>query len=152
MKTVGIIAEYNPFHKGHAYQLQKAKELSGADYAVIVMSGDFVQRGYPAIVDKYVRAEMALRAGADLVIELPVSYAVGSAEAFAQGAVSVLEALGCVDFLCFGASPAIWIRFCPMPGFLKKSRLPTGLFCRIFCGRASAFRLPEAGLRKNTGI
>ena len=103
MKTVGIIAEYNPFHKGHAYQLQKAKELSGADYAVIVMSGDFVQRGYPAIVDKYVRAEMALRAGADLVIELPVSYAVGSAEAFAQGAVSVLEALGCVDFLCFGS-------------------------------------------------
>ena len=103
MKTVGIIAEYNPFHKGHAYQLQKAKELAGADYAVIVMSGDFVQRGAPALVDKYIRAEMALRAGADLVIELPVSYAVGSAEAFAQGAVSVLEELGCVDAVCFGS-------------------------------------------------
>ena len=103
MKTVGIIAEYNPFHKGHAYQLQKAKEHAGADYAVIVMSGDFVQRGYPAVTDKYIRAEMALRSGADLVIELPISYAAGSAEAFAQGAVSILEALGCVDVLCFGS-------------------------------------------------
>ena len=103
MKTVGIIAEYNPFHKGHAYHLQKAKELADADYAVVVLSGDFVQRGGPAIVDKYLRAEMALRSGADLVLELPVSYAAGSAEAFAQGAVSVLEAVGCVDALCFGS-------------------------------------------------
>ena len=103
MKTVGIIAEYNPFHKGHAYHLQKAKELAGADYAVVVLSGDFVQRGGPAIVDKYLRAETALRSGADLVLELPVSYATGSAEAFAQGAVSVLEAVGCVDALCFGS-------------------------------------------------
>lgn len=103
MKTVGIVAEYNPFHKGHAYQLQKAKEITGADYAVIVMSGNFVQRGFPAIVDKYARAEMALRSGADLVLELPVTYATGSAEAFAQGAISVLESLGCVDFLCFGS-------------------------------------------------
>lgn len=103
MKTVGIIAEYNPFHKGHAYQLQKAKELAGADYAVIVLSGNFVQRGLPALADKYVRTEMALHAGADLVVELPCAYAVGSAEAFAQGAVSVLNALGCVDVLCFGS-------------------------------------------------
>ncbi len=103
MKTVGIIAEYNPFHKGHAYHLQKAKELANAEYAVVVMSGSFVQRGAPAIVDKYIRAEMALREGADLVVELPVCYATGSAEAFAQGAVSVLEALGCVDALCFGS-------------------------------------------------
>ena len=103
MKTVGIIAEYNPFHRGHAYHLQKAKELADADYAVVVLSGDFVQRGGPAIVDKYLRAEMALRSGADLVLELPVSYATGSAEAFAQGAVSVLEAVGCVDALCFGS-------------------------------------------------
>ena len=68
-----------------------------------VLSGNFVQRGGPAIVDKYLRAEMALRSGADLVLELPVSYATGSAEAFAQGAVSVLEAVGCVDALCFGS-------------------------------------------------
>ena len=103
MKTVGIIAEYNPFHRGHAYHLQKAKELADADYTVVVLSGDFVQRGGPAIVDKYLRAEMALRSGADLVLELPISYATGSAEAFAQGAVSVLEAVGCVDALCFGS-------------------------------------------------
>ena len=103
MKIVGIIAEYNPFHKGHAYQLRKAKELSGADFAVVVMSGDFVQRGGPALTDKYLRAEMALRSGADLVLELPAVYATGSAETFARGAVSVLEALSFVDALCFGS-------------------------------------------------
>ncbi len=103
MKTVGIIAEYNPFHKGHAYQLRKAKELSGADFAVVVMSGDFVQRGGPALTDKYLRAEMALRSGADLVLELPTVYATGSAETFARGAVSVLEELGVIDILCFGS-------------------------------------------------
>lgn len=103
MKTVGIIAEYNPFHKGHAYQLEKAKELAGADYAVIVLSGDFVQRGLPAVINKYLRTEMALRSGADLVLELPSCYATASAETFAQGAVSVLESLGCADALCFGS-------------------------------------------------
>lgn len=102
MKTVGIIAEYNPFHNGHAYQLTKAKELSGADYCVVVMSGDFTQRGTPAIIDKYVRTKMALACGADLVIELPVCFATGSAEYFAYGAVSLLDALG-VNALCFGS-------------------------------------------------
>ncbi len=102
MRTVGIIAEYNPFHTGHAYHLKKAKELSGADYAVVVMSPDFVQRGEPAIFDKYTRAEMALKNGADLVIELPVCYACGSAEYFARGAVALLDSLGVVDTLCFG--------------------------------------------------
>lgn len=103
MKTVGIIAEYNPFHKGHAYHLQKAKELTGADFCIIVMSGNFVQRGLPAILDKYARAEAALRCGADLVLELPVPYATGSAEYFAQGAVALLDSLGVVDALCFGS-------------------------------------------------
>lgn len=117
MKTVGIIAEYNPFHRGHAYHLQKAKELAVADYAIVVLSGDFVQRGGPAIVDKYLRAEMALRSGADLVLELPVSYATGSAEAFAQGAVSVLEAAGCVDALCFGSEAG------GLPALLSYARL-----------------------------
>lgn len=70
-----IIAEYNPFHSGHEYHLKEAKKKSGADYAVIVMSPDFVQRGTPAVFDKYMRTEMALRAGADLVLELPVCYA-----------------------------------------------------------------------------
>jgi predicted nucleotidyltransferase len=103
MKTVGIIAEYNPFHKGHAYQLQQARLQTGADYVIIVMSGCFVQRGLPALVDKFARTQMALAGGADLVLELPVPYATGSAETFARGAVSLLDSLGCVDTLCFGS-------------------------------------------------
>ncbi len=106
MRTVGIIAEYNPFHTGHAYHLKKAKECAGADYAVAVMSPDFVQRGEPAVFDKFTRAEMALRCGADLVIELPLCYASGSAEYFADGAVTLLDRLGTVDCLCFGAEDA----------------------------------------------
>lgn len=102
MKTVGIIAEYNPFHNGHLHQLSMAKQLSGADYAIIVMSGDFTQRGTPALLDKYRRAEMALRSGADLVLELPVRFATGSAECFARGAISLLCGLS-VDALCFGS-------------------------------------------------
>lgn len=103
MKTVGIIAEYNPFHNGHAYHIQKAKELTGANYCVVVMSGDFVQRGAPALTDKYLRAECALINGADLVLELPVCYALSSAETFAKGAVSLLDRLGIVNTLCFGS-------------------------------------------------
>lgn len=102
MKTVGIIAEYNPFHNGHLYQLKKAKEITGADFAVVVMSGDFTQRGIPAVFDKYTRCRLSLLAGADLCIELPVVYATASAELFAKGAVSLLSALG-VDALCFGS-------------------------------------------------
>lgn len=102
MKTVGIIAEYNPFHNGHLYQLEEAKKLTGADAAVVVLSGDFTQRGTPALIDKYARCEMALRCGADLVIELPVCFATGSAEYFAKGAVSILDSLS-VDALCFGS-------------------------------------------------
>ena len=104
MKTVGIIAEYNPFHKGHAYQLTKARELTGADYSVIVMSGDFVQRGHPAIVSKLRRAEAAVRCGADLVLELPVTAAIASAERFAAEGVRLLS--GFCDELCFGAETA----------------------------------------------
>ena len=102
MKTVGIIAEYNPFHNGHLYQLKKAKEVTDADFAVVVMSGDFTQRGTPAVFDKYTRCRLSLLAGADLCIELPVVYATASAELFAKGAVSLLSALG-VDALCFGS-------------------------------------------------
>lgn len=80
MRTVGIIAEYNPFHNGHAYQIRKAKELTNANYCVVVMSGDFVQRGAPALMDKYLRTECALRNGADLILELPVCFALSSAE------------------------------------------------------------------------
>lgn len=103
MKVTGIIAEYNPFHKGHEYQIKKARELTDADYVVAVMSGDFTQRGAPALLDKYTRARMALACGADLVLELPVRYACASAEYFAGGAVSVLDGLGVTDCLCFGS-------------------------------------------------
>ena len=103
MRTAGIIAEYNPFHNGHAYQLRKVKNEFGADYVVVVMSGDFVQRGAPALLEKHLRAEMALRCGADLVLELPVRASSSSAEAFAMGGVSVLDGIGVTDILCFGA-------------------------------------------------
>ncbi len=103
MKTVGIIAEYNPFHNGHAYQIAKAKELTGANYCIVVMSGNFVQRGAPAVMDKGLRAKAALLGGADLVIELPLHYACASAEYFASGAVALLDRLGVCDALCFGS-------------------------------------------------
>ena len=103
MKTVGIIAEYNPFHNGHKYQIERAKEITGADYCVVVMSGNFVQRGTPSIMDKFLRTKAALICGADLVIELPVHYATASAEYFAGGAVSILDKLGAIDSLCFGS-------------------------------------------------
>ena len=104
MKVTGLIAEYNPFHNGHAYHMQQSRRITGCDYLIVVMSGNFVQRGEPAIVDKYVRARMALLAGADLVLELPVSYACGSAEFFAGGAVSRLESPGVVESLCSGSA------------------------------------------------
>lgn len=103
MKIVGLITEYNPFHNGHLYHIKKAKEITGADYAIVVMSGNYVQRGAPAIMPKHLRAEVALEAGADIIFELPVCYACSSAEYFAAGAVSLFEQLNCVDALCFGS-------------------------------------------------
>ncbi len=103
MKTVGLITEYNPFHNGHKYHIDEAKRLTGASYVIVVMSGNYVQRGAPAIIDKYSRAKMALDNGADLVLELPVCYATASAEFFAYGAVALLDKLGIVDYLCFGS-------------------------------------------------
>ena len=103
MKIVGLIAEYNPFHNGHQYHIQKALEMTDSDAAVVLMSGDFVQRGAPAIMPKHLRAEAALRSGASVVMELPVCYACGSAEYFAHGALSIFEALGCIDSICFGS-------------------------------------------------
>lgn len=103
MKIVGLIAEYNPFHNGHLYHIEEAKRITGADTAIVVMSGDYVQRGMPAIMPKRVRAEMALKCGAAAVFELPVCYATASAELFAAGAVSLLDQLGIVDAICFGS-------------------------------------------------
>lgn len=103
MKIVGLITEYNPFHNGHQYHIEKAKEVTGADTAIVIMTGDYVQRGTPAIMPKYIRAEMALKCGAGAVFELPVCYSTGSAELFAIGAVSFLDSLGIVDSICFGS-------------------------------------------------
>ena len=103
MKIIGIIAEYNPFHNGHAYQIKKVKEDLQADFVVVAMSGDFVQRGAPAIIDKYTRTKMALSCGADLVIELPALWATASAEYFAMAGVTLFDKIGCVDGICFGA-------------------------------------------------
>lgn len=102
MKAVGVVVEYNPFHNGHAYHIQKAKEISNADVAIAVMSGNFLQRGEPALVSKWYRTRMALMGGVDLVFELPYSFATQRAEIFANGAISLLDAAGC-ETVCFGS-------------------------------------------------
>ncbi len=102
MRIAGIIAEYNPFHNGHAYHLNQVRSKTNADYLIIVMSGNFMQRGVPAMLDKYTRAKMALMNGADLVLELPCMYACSSAEYFAKGAVNLLDNLNVVNHLGFG--------------------------------------------------
>ncbi len=103
MSILGIIAEYNPLHQGHVYHIKASKAITGAKYTVAVMSGNFVQRGEPAIIDKFARTKMALLAGVDLVLELPVFSATASAEFFALGAVKLLEATGIVEKICFGS-------------------------------------------------
>lgn len=113
MTTAGIIAEYNPFHNGHLYHIQETRKITGADYILVIMSGDFVQRGEPALMDLRARTEMALRCGADLVLELPVFFSCASAETFAAGGITILNQLHSVDFVSFGAEnanadPAFW--------------------------------------------
>ena len=104
MKTIGIIAEYNPFHTGHGWHIAQTRQLLQEKSAVVaVMSGNWVQRGECAVTDKWTRTRMALAGGVDLVLELPTLWAVSSAEGFARGAVSILEAAGVVDILSFGS-------------------------------------------------
>ena len=129
MKVAGIIVEYNPFHKGHEYHIKETRRVTGADFVVAVMSGNFTQRGIPACLDKFTRAECALACGADVVLELPFCYATGSAEYFAEGAVTILEKLGCVDSLCFGTEADVPISLytetatflCEEPAAYKKA-------------------------------
>lgn len=103
MKVLGIIAEYNPFHNGHLYHLQESKIITDADFTVCVMSGNFTQRGIPAMADKWIRAQSAVKNGVDLVLELPFPFACNNAEYFAKGAVEILNRLGCVNYLSFGS-------------------------------------------------
>lgn len=103
MKTLAIIAEYNPFHNGHAYQLSESLSRTGADYTIALMGGNFLQRGDTALTDKYKRAHMCISGGIDLALELPFPYATGSAMDFSMGAISILNSLNSIDYLCFGA-------------------------------------------------
>lgn len=103
MNITGLIVEYNPFHNGHIYHLQKSLEKTNADASIAVMSGNFIQRGEPALFDKFSRAKAAVESGVDLVVELPSIYASQSAELFAKGSVSLLNSLGCVNSICFGS-------------------------------------------------
>ncbi|MFA5527137.1 MAG: nucleotidyltransferase [Peptostreptococcales bacterium] len=103
MKVLGIVSEYNPFHKGHEYHLKESKISVSADFVVCVMSGNFLQRGEPALFNKWIRAEAAIKCGVDIVFELPAPYACNSAEHFAQKAISLLDRLGCVTHLSFGS-------------------------------------------------
>ena len=107
MNVLGIVTEYNPLHNGHIHHLKESLAVSSADAAVCVMSGNFVQRGEPAIVDKWIRAEIALNSGMDLVIELPAVYALSSAELFAFGAIKILDSLGFVSSICFGSETGV---------------------------------------------
>ena len=132
MKTAGIIAEYNPFHTGHEYQINYIKEKLRTDYVVIAMSGDFVQRGTPALFSKYVRAEMALRSGADLVLDLPVSISSASAELFARGGVQLLDGLGVQIYFVSEVNAVIRMRLWSWPKSWQRSR--------------KLFRTPFAGI------
>ncbi len=105
-KVLGIIAEYTPFHNGHALHIAKSKEETGAEYTICIMSGNFVQRGNTSIVNKWIKTEMALKNGIDLVIELPTIYAISSAENFAEGAIKILNSLKIVDTVSFGSEEA----------------------------------------------
>ena len=154
MKTAGIIAEYNPFHTGHMRQLSFVRETLCADYIIAVMSGDFVQRGTPALLPKHVRAEAALRCGADLVLELPVCAATASAELFARCAVEILDGTGVTDVLCFGSEEGELPLFQKTAAILSeepeeyrtllKAALKTGLSFPAARSRALASYIKEA--------
>ncbi len=152
IKTAGIIAEYNPFHLGHQYQMEETRRQTGADFILAVMSGNFVQRGEPAIFEKFQRVRMALRCGADLVLELPASYATGSAEDFASGAVSLLHGLRCVDYLSFGSEEGSLAPLAEAAALLAResSRFRTILQKQLRQGlpfpRARSLALQESGL------
>lgn len=139
MNIVGLITEYNPFHNGHLYHMRQAIACTNADFCIVVMSGNFVQRGAPAIIDKYSRTQMALEAGADLVLELPMPFACASAEIFAHAAVALLNSLGIVTHLCFGSE-------------YNNEMLLTAL-ASIFCEEPPAYRTAlQTGLRNGNSF
>lgn len=142
MAVVGIIAEYNPFHNGHAYMLSEARKI-GADGVIIAMSGNFTQRAEPAILCKRARAEMALRGGADLVLELPLPFALAGAETFANGGVRVLSALGVADTLFFGSECGDIALLTRTAEALRDTRVNTALYKTVQTG------MPYAAARES---
>ena len=148
MKLAGIVAEYNPFHKGHAYHIGQTR-LAGATDIVAVMSGDFTQRGEPAIMNKWLRTRMALLGGADLILQLPVAWGMASAERFARGAVFLLNALGCVDMLSFGSESGDLSSLTQCAAVLDSSAFPAILKRYLADGlsfpRARALTVQECG-------
>ncbi|MDR1028418.1 MAG: nucleotidyltransferase family protein, partial [Clostridiales Family XIII bacterium] len=141
-RVLGIIAEYNPFHNGHLYHLNESKAVGKADTVVAVMSGDFVQRGEPALMDKWTRANMAVRQGIDLVLELPFAYACNNAEYFALGAVRALDGLRVVDCLSFGSECGDLERLFAAARVLAADG--AALNTRIREGMAEGFSYPKA--------
>ncbi len=119
MKILGIAAEYNPFHEGHRYHLERSMEITGTDVSAAVMSGNFTQRGEPAVFDKWSRAETAVRNGVDLVLELPFIYACNSAEFFAEGAVRILDGIG-ASFMSFGSESGDIEKLTAVAGFFAE--------------------------------
>ncbi|KNZ68540.1 hypothetical protein Tfer_2869 [Thermincola ferriacetica] len=148
MRVVGLVTEYNPFHNGHLFHLTKAKELAEAEYALAVMSGHFLQRGEPALLDKWTRARMAIAAGVDLVLELPYVFSSRSANAFACGAVSILHGTGIVTHLCFGSEAGnieplaqiarLYLQEPPELSALIKKQLKSGLILPLAQTKALA--------------
>lgn len=161
MRTVGLVVEYNPLHNGHVYHFTEAKKQTAADAAVAVMSGYFLQRGEPAIASKWARTEMALRMGADLVLELPFAYAAQNAEQFAFGAVATLDATGIIDTLCFGSESGQIERIQTLASLLTDepdafrtalaTELARGVSYPAAYGRAAAQLLGDADTHKDTG-
>ena len=149
MKTALIVAEFNPYHNGHKYIAEKARELTHADYVIALMSGDYVQRGAPAIVNRYVRTEMALSSGIDMVIAFPTRYATCSAEEYAANALRIAASLGCIDFLFFGSECGDIDRLTEAARFLVlepddyKEHLRESLKQGISFPRARALALPQ---------
>lgn len=149
MKIAGIIAEYNPFHTGHAYHIQKTRELTGADYIIVVLSGDFVQRGAPALYSKHLRTRIALLGGADLVFELPSTHACESAEFFAQNAVGLLDGLGCVDVLSFGSESGTIEPFLKLGSFLSAETPEYQNLIKKYLKKENPFPKRAVSLSKN---
>lgn len=152
MKSVGIIAEYNPFHNGHFYHLTESKKVSKSEVAIVAMSGNFLQRGEPAIVSKWTRAKMALSAGADIIVEIPYSFAVQKAEIFALGSVYLLDALKCSS-ICFGSESGSIQPFLHTVELLKEQEKTYNQKIRLYIKEGvsypKALALAYSDLRKN---